>query len=307
MSEQRAIKWQLHAPMQGYYTVVYPQLANEIGLNESLMLVRIAHWISISNNLQDGMYWTYQSLRDIQENAFPFWSIMTISRIIKSLVNSKYIVTGNYNKRKGDQTQWFALVPDTISRLKSVVLLPIEGEVVYHFDTPTQQNDTPTQQNDTTLPNITTKKNSKRTNAPDGATPPFSFKAQKPTLAYWNEHSAALNVLREANGTATTMYPVPGTHDELKAVIKVHQDLHRNGITSPLAIQDYLAWLQRKYTFNGTPPTLYFTQMSREITLYQSQQANGIPNGKRPAIRPDLVGHAPPEPELLEPLGGRYE
>ena len=63
-----------------------PKLAEEIGLNESLLLLQLDFLIAISNHEQEGQRWTYQSVTDI-EKIFPFWSRATINRVIKSLEN----------------------------------------------------------------------------------------------------------------------------------------------------------------------------------------------------------------------------
>ncbi len=56
-------------------TRIMPSLAQEIGLNECIVLLQICFWIQITNHYRDGQYWTYQSVRDMQEKAFPYWSL----------------------------------------------------------------------------------------------------------------------------------------------------------------------------------------------------------------------------------------
>ena len=46
-------------------------LAAEIGLNESILLLQLEYLISISSNERDGRLWTYQSLTNMQEVYFP--------------------------------------------------------------------------------------------------------------------------------------------------------------------------------------------------------------------------------------------
>lgn len=58
---------------------VLPSLANEIGLNEAIMLQQVHYW---GLKKEDG--WTYQSVKDWAEQ-FPFWSERTIERTISSL------------------------------------------------------------------------------------------------------------------------------------------------------------------------------------------------------------------------------
>jgi hypothetical protein len=126
-----------------------PELAVEIGLNESIMLLQIAFWINQANNLRDGRWWTYQSVRDMQQKAFPYWSIATINRAATALEAAGFIVVGNYNSAKFDRTRWFALNTENIANLTSVRL-------VFQNDTRITQDDTRTAQNDTTIPETTT-------------------------------------------------------------------------------------------------------------------------------------------------------
>jgi DnaD/phage-associated family protein len=96
-----------------------PELATEIGLNESIILLQIEFWISISDHFIDGKYWTYQSIRDIQKT-FSFWSHETINRAINSLIKLELLDSGNYNQNRYDKTRWFSLNEEGISKLKSI-------------------------------------------------------------------------------------------------------------------------------------------------------------------------------------------
>ena len=128
--------------------------------------------------------------------------------------------------------------------------------------------------------------------APEGAmnsyhSDSFTFKTSKPNCTYWNEYSEALNFLRECHGTSTTMYPVPTNEGELKSVIGAHKDLHRAGLVSALAIANYVAWLQAKYSrFNG----IAWSLMSDQISVYKSQQNTHTPDGKRKITAKDILG-----------------
>ena len=144
---------------------INPALAKEIGLNESLILLQIEFWISISNNERDGKRWTYQSVRDMQEKSFSFWSISTINRAVNKLIDEGYIVEGNFNKMKYDKTRWFALNFETLNELESI---SINGDDtgVFHNDTRSNQNDTRSVQNDTTIPEITTETTTEKDHSP---------------------------------------------------------------------------------------------------------------------------------------------
>ena len=127
---------------------ISPALAEEIGLNESIVLLQIEFWISISNHVIDGRRWTYQSIRDMKEKAFPFWSKDTINRAITSLINKGLLIEGNFNEKKYDKTRWLAL-GDGIKNLQSIRF--VEG-----FEIRSTQNETRSSQNETPIPEITT-------------------------------------------------------------------------------------------------------------------------------------------------------
>ncbi len=120
-------------------------LAEEIGLNESIVLLQLEYLIGVSNHERDGRLWTYHTLQDLHTIYFPWWSVMTISRIVKALAEKELIVIGNYNKLGYDRTQWFALNETGIARLKSVLIHP---DAIYQNEKWISQNGTSIYQND---------------------------------------------------------------------------------------------------------------------------------------------------------------
>jgi hypothetical protein len=154
-------------------------LANEIGLNESIVLLQIEYLISISSNERDGRLWTYQSLADLKEVYFPWWSMMTISRIIRSLEEKNLIVIGHFNKLGYDRTQWFALNEEGINGLHSVAIYQNDKwnkpdtNAIYQNDKSIYQNGdidpnkmlNGTQQNVTTIPETTQRLHKERERA----------------------------------------------------------------------------------------------------------------------------------------------
>ncbi len=101
---------------------VSPELAVEIGFNESLVLLQLEFLISISDHVIDGRVWTYQAYQDLKDRYFPWWSIATISRTMKSLEEKGLIVSGNFNRAGFDRTQWYALNEDGLRQLESIRL-----------------------------------------------------------------------------------------------------------------------------------------------------------------------------------------
>jgi len=165
-------------------TRIVPDLAVEIGLNESIMLLQIAFWINQSNNLRDGQWWTYQSVRDMQQKAFPYWSLATINRTVAALEAAGFICVGNYNAAKFDRTRWLALNPEALARLTSI-------KVVFQNDTRTTQNDTRTTQNDTTIPETPTEIAAER-EAPPAPEPPKPTPADADAAIYGTPEEAPI-------------------------------------------------------------------------------------------------------------------
>jgi len=134
---------------------VFPSLAKEIGLNESLLLLQIEHWVKIGSAPEvDGKKWTYQSTNDIKEKAFPFWSRSTVNRVVNSLVDKGLIFKANYNKAKYDRTIWMSIDYDGLDKLENIAVS--KRDRVSHNDTGEVQNETRQGQNGTTIPEITT-------------------------------------------------------------------------------------------------------------------------------------------------------
>ena len=129
------------------------ELAKEIGLNESIVLLQIEFLISISDNERDGKFWTYQSVRDLKLNYFPWWSIATINRTIQDLVKAKLLTVDNFNDHKYDKTRWMCL-GEGVNELKSITLYQNDTRSA-QIDTRSAQIDTRSAQIDTTIPETT--------------------------------------------------------------------------------------------------------------------------------------------------------
>ncbi|MBV5158292.1 DnaD domain protein [Staphylococcus epidermidis] len=99
-----------------YPILVLPKLANEIGLNEAIILQQMHYWLNNSNHKHDGKRWIYNSYPKWIEQ-FPFWSESTIKRTITSLEKQKLIFVGNYNKAGFDRTKWYSINYDTLNKL----------------------------------------------------------------------------------------------------------------------------------------------------------------------------------------------
>ena len=233
---------------------INPALAKEIGLNESLILLQIEFWISISNNERDGKRWTYQSVRDMQEKSFSFWSISTINRAVNKLIDEGYIIEGNFNKKKYDKTRWFALNFETLNELESI---SIDGDDtgVFHNDTRSNHNDTRSIQNDTTIPEITTETTSENNNSPaEDRTPTIPYKL---IIDYLNEQTGS----KYSHIGKENKKLISGRWNELKKV--------RKGITDEELVECFKKVIDYKKADADNPSTKFDKKYLRPSTLFR--------------------------------------
>lgn len=88
--------------------VIIPSLAERIGLNEAIVIQQLHYWLQKSTNIRDHRKWVYNTYKGWQEQ-FPFWSEITVRRILTGLENKGIIITGNYNEMKADKTKWYSI------------------------------------------------------------------------------------------------------------------------------------------------------------------------------------------------------
>src|SRR5689334_4793009 len=95
----------------GLITVrLVPELAMEIGLHESLILLQVDYLLATRGAPQKddprgkGTRWIRISTRDMQEKFFPFWSVATIDRTISDMGERGLLEIGNFNELESDRT-----------------------------------------------------------------------------------------------------------------------------------------------------------------------------------------------------------
>jgi hypothetical protein len=294
--------WTENLPVQ---TTVNPKLAAEIGLNESLVLLQIAFWINHSDNLRDDAWWTYQSLEDMKEKAFPYWSIATISRIINNLVSGNLLKkTDSYNKRKNDRTQWFSLNIDGLSKLKSIKVILQNAKTI-------SQNAKSTLQNETTLPENTPEETHKQNTTP---LPPAgnATDGNKPTQGAPSE----LSLMQEAVRTCLKQY---GRQNEQvsKALLRLHvgknAEFNLSRKFTPALLEKMVSWWDENYRKNGQPLTrpknmdsvksygeiflesLSLSQKPKQVEILHAEPA------RRPSVKDFVVFE---KPEQKKAAGG---
>lgn len=86
-------------------------IACELGVECAVVYYDITYYLAnnIDNNkhFHDGYHWMYNSFRAF-ESHFPYFNAKKISRILKKLEDSGYLITGNFNKVQFDKTKWYA-------------------------------------------------------------------------------------------------------------------------------------------------------------------------------------------------------
>lgn len=101
---------------------VSKDLAREIGLDESMVLLQLEFLISISNVEIEGRRWKKATIDDLRDQHFDFWSRAKVARIVEGLIARKLIVVGNFNRVGYDRSRWFSLNFAEISKLESVAI-----------------------------------------------------------------------------------------------------------------------------------------------------------------------------------------
>ncbi|WP_436964332.1 DnaD domain protein [Staphylococcus xylosus] len=91
-----------------YPIQVLPKLAEQIGLNEAIILQQMHYWLNTSKHSHKGKKWIYNSYKSWEEQ-FPFWSNVTVRRTISSLEKQDLLYTGNFNKAGFDKTKWYSI------------------------------------------------------------------------------------------------------------------------------------------------------------------------------------------------------
>lgn len=94
--------------------LVLPGLAEQIGLNNAVVLQQVHYWLNKSSHQYEGRRWIYNSYDEWQKQ-FPFWSTKTVQRIFEALEGKNLIITGNFNKSGFDKTKWYSINYDQLN------------------------------------------------------------------------------------------------------------------------------------------------------------------------------------------------
>ena len=87
------------------------KLAMEVGIEKAILLKNI-HWWILKNakngkNFKRGRFWTFNSSNAFME-LFPYLNPRSIRRWLNELESDGWLITDNFNRRKNDNTKWYA-------------------------------------------------------------------------------------------------------------------------------------------------------------------------------------------------------
>ena len=87
-------------------------VANDVGVTAAIVfdgiLHRVATNIGMGINERDGRFWTYQSIKGLQE-IYTYYGAKSLRNGIARLIEKQYILKGEYNQKNYDKTTWYAL------------------------------------------------------------------------------------------------------------------------------------------------------------------------------------------------------
>ena len=92
------------------------ELAYKLGLNESIVILKLLSLIEESSILLDGHYWVHKTYDEWQEQYFPFWSKKTISRIFLRLEKLEIVIAEFRRLHLFDKTKYYRINYEILNR-----------------------------------------------------------------------------------------------------------------------------------------------------------------------------------------------
>jgi len=93
----------------GHLVVIQERLVKVFGLDKAVFLQKLHYWLNTESGVViERRRWVYNTLEQWR-NQMPWWSLMTIRRMVKDLEKSKVLVTCKINVEKGDHTKWYTI------------------------------------------------------------------------------------------------------------------------------------------------------------------------------------------------------
>jgi len=164
-----------------------PTLATLLGIDKAIILQQIQYWICTSPHDREGQKWIYNSYEEWAKQ-FPWMGNRKLRYVIRDLEQEGYLLTGRFNKRRGDNTKWYRINYEKLEELLDTHLAKLATGVPNHatgvpnFATP--------------LPEITTEITTETTKEPSID----SLLPQLQSLPYWKAEESDIPWLGEFTG-----------------------------------------------------------------------------------------------------------
>ena len=122
---RHSCRYLLEDDRRSFSTIV----AIALGERAAMIIQEIHHWVSEhfrakdKRYLYDGAYWIWNSYKQWKKT-FPFIPEPSLKKIILGLESRGILVSGEFNKNRGDRTKWYRINYDLLEQ----TLLPAEAE-----------------------------------------------------------------------------------------------------------------------------------------------------------------------------------
>lgn len=104
---------------------ICPELAKEIGLSESILLLQYEFWIATEGEERQGQLWIRKTIREIKQ-VFSFWGTSTINRLINSLVADGYMIADAFDEGERKNGRWLRFGFEKLATLSSIKIICAE-------------------------------------------------------------------------------------------------------------------------------------------------------------------------------------
>ncbi len=92
-----------------HVVVVQESLARVFGLDKAVFIQKLEYWLKTESGVViDRRRWIYNTYEQWHKQS-PWWSAMTVRRMVKYLEDCGVIVSVELNGDKGDHTKWYTL------------------------------------------------------------------------------------------------------------------------------------------------------------------------------------------------------
>ena len=102
-------------------------IACRVGLTESIILQQISFYLINSTKEKDGKKWICISYKRWHEE-FPFWSISTIKRAVKNLVDCGLIIIAKRSQDKKNRVNYYTIDYDVLNNLFSTNIERVQND-----------------------------------------------------------------------------------------------------------------------------------------------------------------------------------